>query len=264
MSDKSGWYTFFVTLVVAVVSVYSATSTALLQNADEGGAGSFSASHAYQYLQEIARAPHSMGTAEHERVGSYIVSTCNQLGLATTVQQTVAHVSRGHHLIAGNVQNIIARLKGRHSGKAVLIAAHYDSQPNAPGAGDDGAGVAAMLETARLLRSGPPPANDVIFLFTDGEEDGLLGAHAFVAESPLLKEVGIVLNFEGRGNCGISMMFETNTGNGWVINQFARAAAHPFANSLNYEVYRSLPNNTDYSIFKAAGVPGLNNAYIFL
>jgi hypothetical protein len=170
--------------------------------------------------------------------------------------------SWGHHLVAGDIQNIVARLKGQHSGKAVLLAAHYDSQPNARGAGDDGAGVAAMLETARLLKSGRPLKNDVIFLFTDGEEDGLLGAQAFVTESPLLKDVGVVLNWEGRGNCGISMMFETNPGNGWVVNEFARAAAHPFANSLNYEVYRSLPNNTDYSLFKHAGVAGLNNAYI--
>ena len=50
--------------------------------------------------------------------------------------------------------------------------AHYDSVPFGPGAADDGAGVVTLLETARALKAGPPLKNDVIFLFTDGEEAG--------------------------------------------------------------------------------------------
>jgi Zn-dependent M28 family amino/carboxypeptidase len=44
---------------------------------------------------------------------------------------------------------------GRVQNKGVLVLAHYDSQLHAPGVGDDGAGVAAMLETIRALRSRP-------------------------------------------------------------------------------------------------------------
>ena len=57
--------------------------------------------------------------------------------------------------------------------------------PRRAGAADDGSGVAALLETARALRAGPPPRNDVIFLFTDGEERGLLGSQAFLARGPV-------------------------------------------------------------------------------
>jgi len=121
--------------------------------------------------------------------------------------------------MVGNVYNVIARLKGAHRSKAVIVAAHYDSQPNALGAADDGVSCAAMLETARILKAGPPLQNDVIFLFTDGEEDGLLGATAFVRESPLLKETSIVLNFDNRGSSGDNTMFETNAGNGWVMGE---------------------------------------------
>ena len=53
---------------------------------------------------------------------------------------------------------------------AVALVAHFDSDPTTPGANDDAAGVAAILETARVLLSGPPLRNDVILLFTDGEE----------------------------------------------------------------------------------------------
>ncbi|CAM5724884.1 hypothetical protein STENM223S_05276 [Streptomyces tendae] len=42
--------------------------------------------------------------------------------------------------------------------------------------------VSVLLETARALREGPPPRNDVLFVFTDAEESGLLGAQALVAE----------------------------------------------------------------------------------
>ena len=54
----------------------------------------------------------------------------------------------------------------------MLIAVHYDGVPAGPAAGDDAAGCAALLETVRALRARKQPlANDVIALFTDGEEE---------------------------------------------------------------------------------------------
>jgi hypothetical protein len=73
---------------------------------------------------------------------------------------------------------------------AVLVMSHYDSVHNSPGAADDSLGAAAALEIARALKAGPQPARDVIFLFTDGEEAGLLGAEAFFARDPLLRPCG--------------------------------------------------------------------------
>ncbi|MDW3502806.1 M28 family metallopeptidase, partial [Escherichia coli] len=92
-------------------------------------------------------------------------------------------------------QNVIGVLPGTDRSKpAVLIMSHYDSVANSPGAADDAAGVAAALEVARALQAGPKPARDVIFLFTDGEEQGLLGADAFFARDPLRQKVGVVIN----------------------------------------------------------------------
>ena len=51
--------------------------------------------------------------------------------------------------------------------------AHYDSVEMAPGAGDDGAAVAAILETTRALVLDAPFKNSVMLIFTDGEEAGL-------------------------------------------------------------------------------------------
>ena len=90
----------------------------------------------------------------------------------------------------------------------------------------------------------------------------MLGAEAFVAEHPWAKQIGLVLNFEYRGNRGPFVMFETSQGNGKLINGFAKAAPLPLGNSLMYEVYKRLPNDTDMTVFKRAGIPGMNFAAI--
>jgi hypothetical protein len=225
--------------------------------------GVFSSARAMQRLEVIAQKPHPMGSLEHARVRDYILEALTTAGLKPEVQETTAiNSDENGRTRAGTVQNILARLPGTANTKAVLLAGHYDSVPNGSGASDDGAAVAAMLETVSCLKAGAPFKNDVIFLFTDGEEAGLLGSNAFVAEHPWAKDVGLALNFEARGTSGPAIMFETSDKNGWLIKEFAKAAPHPIAHSLAYEIYRLLPNDTDLTVFKKAQMPGLNFAYI--
>jgi hypothetical protein len=224
----------------------------------------FSAFRAQRDVAAVASQAHPLGSAANAEVRDYLLSRCRELGLAPTVQDLTLLATQPGQLTAARVQNVVARLPGQHpGGPAVLVLAHYDSQPHAPGAGDDGAGVAAMLETLRALRAGPPLANDVIWLFTDGEEAGLLGARAYVADTARLRrEVGVALNFEGRGNAGPSLTFEVSPQNGWVMREYARAAPYPIASSLFYEAYRHLPNNTDFTPLRQAGITGLNFAFV--
>src|SRR5215203_1856263 len=100
----------------------------------------------------------------------------------------------------------MSKLPGTSDGAAVLLTAHYDSIPAGPGAGDDLAGVAAILKGARLLRTEPPARNPIIFRFTDGEELGPLGAQAFMAEHPRAAAVGVVVNLEANGTHGQSIL----------------------------------------------------------
>jgi Zn-dependent M28 family amino/carboxypeptidase len=81
-----------------------------------------------------------------------------------------------------------------------------------PGAADDAAGVAAVLETVRALTQGSPLRNDVVVLLTDGEEDGLFGARAFARDDPLRGRPAVVLNLEARGVSGPSMLIRTSPG----------------------------------------------------
>ena len=160
------------------------------------------------------------------------------------------------------MDNVVATMRGSDPTGTVILAAHHDSVGMGPGAADDGAAVAALLETARALRTGGEPRNDVVLLITDGEENGLLGADAFVREHPLGDRGGVVLNFEARGVGGPSLMFETSRDNAGLVDAFTSVAPHPRGDSSMVEVYRLLPNNTDFTPFAAGGFSGLNFAFI--
>jgi Peptidase family M28 len=223
----------------------------------------FSAERAMTYLNVIGQKPHPTGSAEHKAVRDYLLNELSRTGLSPTVQKTVVlRPTPGPPFHVGTVENVMARLEGANSSKAVVLIGHYDSVPTSPGVSDDGSAVAAMLETLRALRAGDRLKNDVIFLFTDAEEVGLMGARAFINEHPWARDIGVVLNFEARGSKGPALMFETSDGNGWLIKELARAGAPTRTNSLLYEAYRRLPNETDMTMFKRAGYPGLNFAYI--
>ena len=221
----------------------------------------FSAERALACLNEFAQKPHPVGSPEHDRVRDYLLSQIRNLGLTPEIQRTIGVTPI--YQASGMVENIITRVAGTTGGHdALLLAAHYDSVPAGPGAGDDGAGVAALLETMRALHASPALKNDVIFLLTDGEEEGMLGASAFVDEHPFAKDVRIAANFEGRGNAGDSQLFETSLNNARIVPLFSQAARSATGSSFTYEVYKNMPNDTDMTVFKRAGAAGLNFAFI--
>jgi Peptidase family M28 len=214
----------------------------------------FSAARALAHVKAIARVPHPMGSAESERVRAVLVKKLTALGLVPQIQVP--------HDPDFPLRNVLARLEGRgaRGKKALMLSAHYDSVPHSPGAADDASGVAEILEIVRALRAGPPFERDLIVLFSDGEEIGLRGARLFVDEHPWARDVGVVLNLDTRGNAGPSYMFETSEGNGWLIRQFAQAVPRPLAASLSMDIYRIMPNDTDLTTYKQAGLAGLNFA----
>jgi carboxypeptidase Q len=81
---------------------------------------------------------------------------------------------------AGRTFNTVAELPGRElPAEVVILGAHLDSWDLAPGAMDNGAGVAAVMEAARLLAAHPErPRRTVRFVLFGGEEVGFLGSQA--------------------------------------------------------------------------------------
>lgn len=221
----------------------------------------FSAERAQGVLRDLLGdgAPHPVGSPAAARVRERILAQLRSLGLAPEVQQALGCSGSGN---CARVSNVLARLPGREPGKSVLLMAHYDSVPAGPGVSDDLAGVASILEAARALKAGPPPRHGVLFLLDEGEEMGLLGAQAFLEHSPAMAEVGAVVNLEARGTAGPSLLFETSGPDAWMIGDFAARAGRPFTNSVFPTVYNYLPNDTDLTVFKRRGIPGLNFAYI--
>ena len=223
----------------------------------------FSAERALTLLNEIAKEPHAAGTVAHDVVRDYILSYCRQMGLETDLMDATGLVGYPLSITAGRAQNILARMKGLRPGKTILVMSHYDSQPNTPGASDDGIGVAAMMESIRLLKSHPPLEHDVLFLFSDLEECGLLGAEAFVNQYEELDSVALLINLEARGNSGVGFTFEFSKLNGWMMREYSEAVDRPFANSFAYEIYKLMPNDTDFSMFRNTNISGFNTALIY-
>ena len=222
----------------------------------------FSAERAMAHVRQLARAPRPTGSDAHQGAMIYIMSRIAALGIEPRIQATTAIGSR--YPVAGRVRNVLARIPGLKPpapGGAVLLVAHYDGVAAGPAAGDDASGVAVLLETLRAIRSGPLLANDVIALFTDSEESGLLGAAAFAREHAWAADVGVILNFEARGTHGPSLMFETGPENLDVI-RFLRTVPGARATSLSTAVYRQLPNDTDLSELASLGRPAMNFAFI--
>ena len=64
--------------------------------------------------------------------------------------------------------NIVARMEGTGSGKALLLLSHYDSAlVPSPGASDAGSGIVTILETLRAYKaSEKKPKNDIIILLS--------------------------------------------------------------------------------------------------
>ncbi|NLI77882.1 MAG: M28 family peptidase, partial [Candidatus Riflebacteria bacterium] len=216
----------------------------------------FSAERAMRYVAAMAGVPHPQGSPANRRVRDYLVGELRAMGLEPIVFDRPRVLDdRLHH-----GEDVLARVPGRTASPAFLLMAHRDSVCTGPGAADNLAGVAAILETARALRAGPPLAHDVILAFPDGEEIGLLGGKSF-ADWPVASEVAVMANLEARGVYGPSFLFDTSPDNGWLIAELVRAGLPVRGSSMMGEVYRALPFRTDFDIVRER-VQGFNIAFV--
>lgn len=229
------------------------------QGSDDGG---LSLQRMLEHVGRVAAEPRPIGTLAHDRVRDYIIEQLRELGLEPEVQRATAVVGREPLVYVAEVENIVARIEGSAAGDpAVLVASHYDSALTSPGAGDDGAGVAVMLELARMLRDRPQPGNAVILLFSDGEERGLLGARAFAQSHPWAKQVGAAINLEARGSGGRPVLIELGGAASRLLALLEGSSAPVMLGSYVTDGYRRSGNDTDFSVFRQAGWPGYNVAF---
>lgn len=222
----------------------------------------FSGERAFGILSHLLseNKPHPVGSELNKVVKLRIIDELDKLDISSTVQKTwsCAH----NYNTCAFVENIVAIIPGDIDEDYITLMSHYDSVPTSPGAGDDGAAVAAMLETARILKSEAPFKQPILLLFTDAEEVGLIGAEAFFGQHELAKKVSIVLDFEGNGTTGVSQVLRTSGANQVFINAFQRESSGPKGASLINEVFKRMPNDTDFSVVLRANIPGIDFAFV--
>ena len=230
----------------------------------------FSGERALVHIQHIATEPRPTGSPGLARAREYLIKALKNISsemrieAQVEVQESLVVESLALPGIASatRLKNIVARFPGTYSTRPLLLVAHYDSVVNGLGANDDGAGVAVILELARAIVARGPRRNDLVVLFTDAEERGMLGAQAYARDHERGQEPALVFNFEARGNTGLALLFQTGPHSDWLVREFAQNAPAPAATSIAQELFRVLPYGTDFSIFARKGMPGLNFAYI--
>lgn len=176
--------------------------------------------------------------------------------------------------VLSEARNVVAVLPGRdpaHAHEPVIVGAHYDhlgrggqgslapdSRDIHNGADDNASGTAALLEAARLLASGPPPARPVVFIAFSGEERGLLGSGHFVAHPtvPIDRAVAMVnMDMVGRLRDGALTAHGLGTAPEWdsILDAANAALAEPLDIARVPDGY----GPSDHSSFYGAGIPVL-------
>lgn len=252
-SPRAPWFVRIL-LAAALVGLAALAAQQVVTPAAKGTnvpADEVSGQRALHDLRVVAARPHPIGSSAQRRVRDYLVAEGQSLGLRTRVQP----VTVGDH----TPENVIVRLPGTaHTGRDVLLTAHYDSATRTPGASDDGIPVAAMLETMRTLARGPRLRNDLVFLFTDGEElagrRGGLGMQGFIDRDPTAMRIAVAFAFECLPESSGVVLRTTTPGDGWVVGELRKTGLPVFADSAMNTSDRSRAGN-DFAAFPLAEVP---------
>jgi len=159
--------------------------------------------------------------------------------------------------------NVVAEIRGvEKPDEVVILCAHLDSWngPGSKGAQDNGTGVSAVLEAARILaKSGAKPKRTIRFILWTGEEQGLLGSRAYVeAHRAEMAKVSAVLNEDSGGNYHSRM-----SGTADMIEAL-KAAAAPMKDAfpgkpvevVEIRQFSRGGGGSDHASFIAADVPG--------
>jgi hypothetical protein len=152
--------------------------------------------------------------------------------------------------------NILAELPGTDPDRVIVLGAHLDSAVGVPGLDDDGTGVAAVLETARLL-AGERPGATIRFALWSAEELGLIGSARYVATLPDAERTRI----EGYVNAdmlgAVHGVRAIHAGPKAARNEgplLSRLGAYLKSNGLAFEI-ADIVERTDALPFNEAGIP---------
>ena len=196
--------------------------------------------------------------------GCFVLGSPRGSGVGGGIPNLLHPITFCHH----RVTNIVARIGPRTgpTNHSLLLNAHFDTVPDSPGANDDGAAVATIMDVLGVMAySSTPLAHDLVFLFNGAEENFLQSAQGFVTKHPWRHSIRAFINLDAAGSGGRELLFRSGPGSSWLMKEYLDAAPHPFCNSVGQDYYESglVPSATDFLVFKDFGhLPGLDIAYI--
>ena len=145
--------------------------------------------------------------------------------------------------------NVVARKPGREQPRrVVVVGAHYDSVPVAPGANDNASGVAVVLEVSRVLVNRSFPYT-LAFVAFGAEELGLLGSQHYVRVAG--QDVVAMINVDVVGQ-GDRLLAFNIAGRGPLLDLADRLARE---RGISLRVGRSA--ESDHVSFEQAGIPAI-------
>ena len=263
MNPRRGRAAFAGLVALVALATYGAQPPAPVSS----DAGGFSAESAMEHVRVVAARPHESTTEANAEVRAYLVEELERAGLEVELQRSGSGrsgVDTGTSWGASpgpTSRSTCARAFPAPVAKAPCCCSVTTTRDSAVRAPRTTRRPSRRCSRSRDCSSGPCGPT-CCWSSPTGRSGGLDGAYAFAEGHPWMESVRLVLNFEARGNGGTPVLFETSGGNGRLVREFAAVAPHPVASSLGPTIYDRMPNDTDFSVFKERGVPGLNFAFI--
>ena len=201
----------------------------------------FSREKALEHLKVLAETigPRPLGTAQEKAALTYFAEELAEIGCQVEWQPVAGGKGAlGSSALNTNSFNVIGRLPGT-TPREIIVGAHIDSaSPEIPGANDDGSGVAAIIEVARVLAREPHDAT-LVFVAFCGEESGLIGSNSFVEHYPL-ENVALMLQLDMVSDDSPLLLFVDTK----------KAQTPPWLVSASIEAFHSLGyRNIEYPVF---------------
>ncbi|MFW9850828.1 MAG: M28 family metallopeptidase, partial [Candidatus Thorarchaeota archaeon] len=210
----------------------------------------YASDRAKEVYEHVSQYSYTNFVKEFSEIGPKLYGTLSNEAARDWILDRLSNVTNGRIVgqVTGQYDNVIGRLRGRlgNNGPVVLIGAHYDTIDVAPGANDDGSGVATTLELARVLSQYSWPL-DIYFGFWNAEESGLHGS-AETAANWSDSEIDLLIYY----NIDMLLVPSSTAQTNEKINMFYLSDSRATFHDAQYwaELTRVVGNNFDYAVTK--------------